>query len=118
MSLFKRNNRAFKKYKKSANTRKNEWRRWSRWHPSRRKPLSPELVMAMWVGLPVDPNNPSVGDLDAEPLMETELRKQEADATNYFLIENNQPMRYEPKARWLENKWKKRLTEDGESDKL
>lgn len=113
MTLFKRNNRAFRRYQKNANTRRNEWRRRSRWHPSRhRKPLEPHLRMYQWVVLPVDPNNSERGDLDAEPIGEIELRKQEADFTNYFLIQNGQTQRYEMKSEWINHKWKKRLEKD------
>ena len=96
------------RYKKSANTRRNEWIR------SRiKKPLIGELVMSTWVCLPVHPTDFLRGDLDAEPLFEVELRKQEADATNYFLIHNSQETRYEKKSEWVSHKWKKKLKKDG-----
>jgi len=99
----------FNRYKKTANNRRNAYRRWSRWHPSRRKPLLGIHKMDVWVALPVSPTDNERGDLDAQPSMEVELRKQEADHTNYFLIHNNQSIRYEKKSDWLKNKWEKRL---------
>ena len=93
-------------HKKTANNRRNERIR------GRIKTLPDELKMGKWVALPPNKHNRNVGDLDAEPLFIEELRKQEADATNYFCIENNQDIRYEPYSAWINNKWKKRLTSE------
>lgn len=96
----------FNRYKKTANNRRNQRLR------GRTKRLPDELRMAKWVALPVNKHNITVGDLDAEPLYTEDLRKQEADATNYFCIQNNQDIRLEPYSTWINNKWKKRLTSD------
>ena len=93
----------FNRYKKTANNRKNELRR------LRPPPLADCFKLDTWVMLPVDPNNDR-GDLNAQPTLEVELRRQEADFTNDFLIEHNQPQRYEKKSDWLINKWKKKLS--------
>ncbi len=95
-----------KDYKKSSVTRRNEW---FRRMPKR---LEGHLQMFMWVCLPVSLRDNERGDLDAQPLGELELRKQEADFTNYFLIENGQPQRYEKKSEWLNHKWKKKFEKD------
>ena len=71
-----------------------------------------ELKMDVWVCLPVDPDNIVKGDLNQPYTMETELRQQEAEYTNNFLLEHNQNIRYEKKSSWLKNKWSKRLSED------
>ena len=91
------------RYKKSANTRRNEWLR------SRRKQALPlNLRMAKWVALPVSKDNHLAGDLSQEPITIIELRKQEADQTNWFLAENDSPIRYEPYSTWVNYKWKKK----------
>jgi len=95
------------RYKKSANTRRNEWIR------SRAKIVPDELRMSTWVLLPACPLDNSRGDLNAVPQAEVELRKQEADYTNYFLIQNSQPQRYEKKSDWINNKWRKKLKDNG-----
>ena len=95
------------RYKKSRNTRRNEWIR------SRPKPLAGIHKMDVWVALPISSTNNERGDLDAQPSMEVELRKQEADHTNYFLIHNNQSIRYEKKSDWIKNKWRKKLEDNG-----
>jgi hypothetical protein len=64
--------------------------------------------MDTWVSLPVDKDNLTRGDLNKPFLLETQLRRQEADYTNNFLIEHNQNIRYEKKSEWLRNKWEKR----------
>jgi len=92
----------FNRHKKTHNTRRNEW------HRGKRKRLEGHLIMSQWVMLPVDPNDPRRGDMNAEPLMEVQLRKQEADFTNYFNIENGQPQRLEKKSEWITNKWNKK----------
>ena len=51
------------------------------------------------------------GDLDKPYSVEAELRQQEAQYTNNFLIEHDQGIRYEKKSDWLKNKWEKRLKE-------
>ena len=94
------------RYKKSANTRRNEWIR------SRPKPMPDELKMHTWVSLPVSEVDNTRGDLNKEPLLEVELRKQEADYTNKFLILNNQPQRYEKKSEWINQKWRNKFEEN------
>ena len=96
----------FNTHKKTANNRRNERIR------GRIKTLPDELRMGKWVALPVNKNNNMAGDLDAEPKFMVELRKQEADQTNYFAIDNKLDVRYEPYSTWVNNKWKKRLTEE------
>tara|TARA_R110002051_G_C8424051_1_gene452374 strand:+ start:164 stop:460 length:297 start_codon:yes stop_codon:yes gene_type:complete len=96
-----------KDYKKSSNQRRNERIR-ARIDP----PMPTHLRMDKWVALPVDDENPMRGDLNNPYTIETELRQQEADYTNQFLIECNQNIRYEKKSKWLKNKWEKRLNEN------
>ena len=92
-----------KDYKKSSNQRRNERIR-MRIPP----PMPKHLKMDTWVSLPVDKDNLTRGDLNKPFLLETQLRRQEADYTNNFLIEHNQNIRYEKKSEWLRNKWEKR----------
>ena len=66
------------------------------------------LKMETWVSLPVDHENPSRGDLNKPFLLEAQLRRQEVDYTNKFLIEHNQNIRYEKKSDWIRNKWEKK----------
>jgi hypothetical protein len=63
--------------------------------------------MAKWVALPVSKDDYLAGDLSAQPLTIAELRKQEADQTNWYLAHNNSPIRYEPYSAWANYKWKK-----------
>ena len=95
-------------YKKRANTKRNEWLRSTR----RKKPIHDDLVMDTWVGLPISEDGVT-GDLNAEPVVEVELRKQEADATNDFLKEFNQLIRYEKKSDWAKQKWRNKSKDNG-----
>ena len=75
-------------------------------------PMPKHLKMEAWVALPVDSENIMRGDLNQPYTIETNLRQQEAEYTNKFLIEHNQNIRYEKKSDWIRNKWKKRLNEN------
>jgi hypothetical protein len=96
-----------KDYKKSSNQRRNERIRMR--IPS---PMPNHLKMDTWVALPVDEENIMRGDLNKPYTIETDLRKQEAEYTNMFLVEHNQNIRYERKKDWIKNKWEKRLNEN------
>ncbi len=95
----------FNRHKKTANSRRNEWIR------GKPKPLAEHFRMDTWVALPVSPENNMLGDLNAEPRFEVQLRKCEADQTNHFCIQNKQDYRYEKKSSWLNiwRQWNRKL---------
>ncbi len=86
------------RYKKSSNQRRNERIRCR----INKKKIDPNLILEMWVALPIGENNKI--NFNSNPINEISLRKQEADYTNNFLELNGQPMRYIRKSEWKKKK--------------
>ena len=86
------------RYKKSSNQRRNERIRCR----INKKKIDSNLVLEMWVALPIEENNQI--NFNSNSISEVSLRKQEADYTNNFLELNGQPMRYVRKSEWEKKK--------------